>query len=215
MATRFKANDLQEMIRSLVRKEMKENLATMLNEVFTERYLSKIVETVSNAKPRGVNNLTIQGDGPEDEDENVPHTLANTILGVGQENPVYRKEPKDDGVEQYEESTKRTDMLSLFFEGTTPMTGEYDTDAGAAFAPDEEEQKVLDEARAFTPPPPQQRIKQAPKPGRRSQEEVWKELAGVKAISKQESHAVSVADQEKFEELRLKRMRESLEVKPA
>jgi len=121
MATRFKANDLQEMIRTLVRKEMKENLASMMNEIFSERYLSKIVETVSNAKPRGVNNLSIQGDGPDDEDENVPHTLANNILGVGQENPVFKKVPKSDGVKQYKEEIDRNGILNLFFEGTKPL----------------------------------------------------------------------------------------------
>jgi len=205
MATRFKANDLQEMIRSLVRKEMKENLATMLNEVFSERYLSKIVETVSAAKPRGVNNLSIQGDGPDDEDENIPHALANDILGVGQENPVYRKEPKSDGVEQYDENTKRNDMLSLFFENTTPLDAEQ-------YVPDEEEQRVFAEANAHNQPPQRkQQTRQAQ--GRKSQEEVWKELAGVKA-PQTTSDTVSMADQEKFEELRLKRMRESLEVRP-
>ena len=120
MATRFKANDLQEMIRTLVRKEMKENLASMMNEIFSERYLSKIVETVSNAKPRGVNNLSIQGDDDE-EDEEVPHTLSNIILGVGQENPVFKKVPKSDGVKQFKEEIDRNGILNLFFEGTKPL----------------------------------------------------------------------------------------------
>jgi hypothetical protein len=121
MATRFKSSDLQEMIRKIVRSEMKEVVAATINEVLSERYLKGLAESAVAARPRGVNNLHIQGDEPDDEDDNVPHTLANTILGVGQENPVFKKVPKDDGVRQFKEGVDRNEILNLFFEGTKPL----------------------------------------------------------------------------------------------
>lgn len=119
MATRFKSSDLQEMIRKIVRQEMKEVVAATINEVLSERYLKGLAESAVASRPRGVNNLHIQGDDVEEEE--VPHTLANTILGVGQENPVFKKVPKDDGVRQFKEGVDRNEILNLFFEGTKPL----------------------------------------------------------------------------------------------
>jgi hypothetical protein len=196
MATRFKAADLKEMIRSLVRQEMKENLAEMINEVFSERYIKKLVETATTSQPRGVNHLDIMGD--ETEEEETPSILANNILGVGQENPVFKKVPKEKGVKQFSEDVERNEMLSLFFEGTQPITasenamptpGDTDEDYGnEAVAPIPVEKK---EVKRMT--------------------EVWRTLAGVDKPAV--APVANVAEMEKLQEARLKRLRDQLEVK--
>lgn len=116
MAQRFKASDLKDMIRLVVREEMYDVTKMVINEVLSERYLKQLVET---SRPRGVSNLAIQGD--ETEEEVKPEVLDNDIFGVGQENPVFKKVPKEDHVRQYEEGEERNEMLSLFFEGTRPL----------------------------------------------------------------------------------------------
>lgn len=193
MATRFKANDLQEMIRALVRQEMKENLAEMINEVFSERYLRKIVETANGAKPRGVNNLAIQGDD-EEEDEEVPHTLQNSILGVGQENPVFKKTPKPDHVRQHgddeplDEDTQRNEMLSLFFEGTKPIKAQEEkADEGI---PLDMENPVIAE-----------------------QADRWKDMLKAADQLSEQRKPIQQAKDPAAEEARIKRMREQLDAK--
>jgi hypothetical protein len=116
MAT-YKADHLKEMIRGVVREEIRGVVANVIAEVLSERYLKQLVES---AAPR-VNTLSIQGEEPDDEDDNIPHALSNNVLGVGQENPVFKKTPKQDHVRQFGEGDERNDMLSLFFEGTKPI----------------------------------------------------------------------------------------------
>ena len=120
MATRFKANDLQEMIRRIVREEMGSVVKEAINEILSERYLKKLAESAAgHNRPRGVSNLAIQGDAdPEDE---TPEVLSNDILGVGQQNPVFKKGPSSKHVRQHNEGDDRDEMLSLFFEGTRPI----------------------------------------------------------------------------------------------
>ena len=119
MATRFKTNDLKEMIRSLVREELEGVLKSTINELLSERYLKQLAE--ASSRPRGVSqNLPIQGD--EDEEEVSPKVLSNSILGIGQKNPIFKKEPSSKRVVQHNENNQRDEMLSLFFEGTRPLS---------------------------------------------------------------------------------------------
>ncbi len=120
MAQRFKAEQLKEMIRTLVREEIREVVVATINEVLTERYLRKLAESVVSARPRGVSDLDIMGD-EEEPDEETPGPLSNSILAPGQENPRFKKVPKDDGVRQFHEGMDRNSMISLFFEGTKPL----------------------------------------------------------------------------------------------
>lgn len=122
MATRFKAADLKEVIREVVRQEIREVVVQTINEVLSERYLRGLAESAYGARPRGVATLDVQ-DGDEEPDEDVPGALSNDILGVGQRNPVYKKESEGRGVRQHRKSegVDRNAMLNLFFEGTRPL----------------------------------------------------------------------------------------------
>lgn len=186
MAT-YKADHLKEMIRQVVREEIRGVIAQTINEVFAERYLRRIIESAAAARPRGVSNLHIQGDD-EPGDEEVPRTLANTILGVGQENPVFKKVPKDDGVRQFNEGKdERNEMLSLFFEGTKPIP--------------EDDGEGLPEGVAIP----------VEKPEVKALTEVWTALAtGMEADAARKKPQVDPA----AEEARLKKLRESLDVRP-
>jgi hypothetical protein len=121
---KYKADHLIEMIRGVVREEVKLQVkglvAETISEVLSERYLRKLIETNAGARPRGVSmSFPIQGDDEPDED--VPEALDNNIQAPGQPNPRFQKTPKNRSVQQFHEETKRNEMLSLFFEGTQPL----------------------------------------------------------------------------------------------
>ena len=147
MAT-YKADHLKEMIRQVVREEIRGAIAQTISEVFAERYLKQLVESAAAAQPRGVNHLDIQGDD-EVDDEEVPHPLRNSILGVGQENPVFKKVPKSAGVRQFSEGKddERNEMLSMFFEGTRliPTDDSEGMPEGVAIPVEKPEVKALTE----------------------------------------------------------------------
>ncbi len=188
MAQRFKATDLKEMIRTLVREEIREVVVATINEVLTERYLRKLAESAVSARPRGVSDLDIQGDD-EEPDEETPGPLSNSILGVGQDDPVFKKVPKDDAVHQFHEGMDRNQMLSLFFQGTRPLK---EIEANAPTAEELE-----------TPRMPKELSEQA---------DVWNKM--VKGMEKIAEGKRPVVSQE-AEEARIKKMREELSRKPA
>lgn len=185
MAT-YKAEHLQEMIRKVVRSEIKGVVADVIAEVLSERYLKQLAESTAAANaPRGANRLPVVGDDTSDEDNEVPLTLANTILGVGQDNPAYVKEPKGSRVKQFvKEDVNRNEMLSLFFEGTRPLK--------------EVESKVEEGI-------------QLPDPESSPELARWAELA--KAADSLAEAKKPIAKNVEAEEARIKRMREQLEVK--
>ena len=191
MAT-YKADHLKEMIRQVVREEIRGVISQTISEVFAERYLKNIVESAVAARPRGVNNLSIMGDDEEEEQE-IPEPLANTILGVGQEDPVFKKVPKSDGVKQFSEGKDRNEMLSLFFKDTTPFN------SSELAADDHAMEGAVKESVA---PPTKEESRMT---------EVWKTLAGVDKPAAP-APVANVADLEKREESRLKMLRERLEV---
>lgn len=118
---RFKTDEFRQLVKEIVRSEIKEVVTQAIAEVLSERYLRKLVsESAAAARPRGVSSLPIMGDD-EPEEQPVPQPLENSILGVGQEDPVFKKVPSDKRVRQANESTERNEMLGLFFEGTKPL----------------------------------------------------------------------------------------------
>jgi hypothetical protein len=203
MATRFKATDLKEMIRSIVREEMLTVTKQAINEVLSERYLKQLAE-VAASRPRGVGRTMHIADGDDQEVEEAPHPLDNPTQGIYTRHPSKHDDGVDDEDDQnFERSTprltpegrERNEMLSLFFEGTKPLK-----------EIEERVEEGIPLERMQPPPMPQNG-------GRRPMNEVWKELAGVgKSAPKQAS--LDKAELEKREEMRLKMLRESLE-KPA
>jgi hypothetical protein len=213
MAT-FKADQLREFVRSVVRKEIKETVASAISEVLSERYLRKLAESAVGARPRGVADLSIMGDD-EEPDEEVPHALANTIQGAGQEHPRFQKEPNGNHVRQHNEEFQHNPMLSLFFEGTKPLNV-VEREAGMAAEADSEGVQMPPEwtgASDDVEPEPERRPARQEPTGRRPMNEVWSTLAGVKKVPQAQSETVDVDTRQKLEEDRLKRMREQLEVK--
>src|SRR5512147_488005 len=99
MAT-YKANHLKAMIREVVREEIREVVSSVISEVLAEKFLRQLAESAVASRPRGVSDIAIQGD-EEEPDEDIPGPLDNHILGVGQEDPVFKKVPKDDHVRQH------------------------------------------------------------------------------------------------------------------
>jgi hypothetical protein len=212
---KYKAEHLQEMIRGVVREEVKsllsggmmhEIVASTISEVLSERYLRKLAESAVSARPRGVASLPIAGDDTPEE-EFVPQPLANTILGVGQSNPAYEHEEEDEGVVQYQPQNegKRNDILNMFFEGTRSITS-VESEAGMEMPSAD---GILPAERFVEAPP-----RKATTAARRPMTEVWKQLAGVKDLPKGNvSEAIDPKILAEREEARLKRMRESLDVK--
>jgi hypothetical protein len=195
MAT-YKAEHLKEMIRTVVREEMRSVVAGVISEVLSDRYLKKLAESAVSSQPRGVNRLDIMGD--ETEEEETPSVLANNILGVGQENPVFKKVQKEKGVKQFSEDVERNEMLSLFFEGTKPITASENSMP----TPGDTDEDYGNEAVAQIP---------VEKKEVKRMTEVWRQLAGVNKPPP--APVASPAELEKLEEARLKRLRDQLEVK--
>ncbi len=187
MAQRFKAEQLKEMIRTLVREEIREVVGETINEVLSERYLRKLAESAVSARPRGVSDLDIQGD-EEEPDEDVPHALANSILGVGQEDPAFKKVPREDHVRQFHEGEERDEILGLFFEGTRPLA---EREAGA---PTAEELAAPKLPRALA-----------------EQTDVWKRM--VEGMEKVEQNKRPVTTPQS-EEARIRKLREDLDRRP-
>lgn len=193
MATRFKATDLKEMIRSIVKEEMLAVTKQAINEVLSERYLKQLAETASS-RPRGVGRTMHIADGDDQEVEEAPHPLDNPTQGIYQRHAIKHDDEIDEDVAPARsltpEGRERNEMLSLFFEGTKPLQE----------IEDRQEEGI-----------PLEKI-EAKNTGRRPMNEVWKELAGVgtKTAAKM-TPAADTSDLERREEMRLKMLRESLE----
>lgn len=186
MAQRFKASDLHEMIRRIVRQEMGSVMKEAINEALSDRFLKHLAENAVGARPRGVSDLSIMGD-EEQKDEETPHPLRNTILGVGQEDPVFKKTPKPDHVRQPHEGKNRDEMLSLFFEGTRPL------------AERERESPTEDELNVPALPKPMA-----------EQADIWKRM--VQGMDRVAENKRPMSSPES-EEARIKKMREELDRK--
>lgn len=230
---KYKADHLKEMIRGvvreevralaveMVREEMRTTAGAVIAEVLSEKFLRKIMSEGTVA-PRGVATLEIQGDDAVEEE--APHALSNDILGVGQNNPFFKKDPSEKRVVQYEEEEEVDEAAipdefnSIFFEGTKPLPK-----MGASA--EEGEGIPLDafgmneEAEPAPSPKPARRQQSAFKPApvptrtgsRKPINEVWTTLAGVD--KKKDENAIDPAVRAQLEEARLKRLRESLDVK--
>lgn len=196
MAQRFKATDLKEMIRAIVREEIKDVVGRTINEVLSERYLrevaKRVTESVAVSRPRGV--ASLEQFGEDAIEEPPPHPLANS-----REWPFEKHVMKhDDAVEtdQGEDQDRdREDPMSMFFEGTRSLKEIEE------HAPSEED--LLNKTQS------------APIPGSKKLEEqkqIWTQLAGVKSKKKKEED-VDAAAKAQFEEARIKRMREELDRK--
>ena len=109
MATRFKATDLKEMIRLLVREEMRGVIKETIDEVLSERYLRQLAET---AMPR--KDVKVQ-------EEETPQVLANVSAMPQNRDEEYRVAPDNLRNIGMSENDTRNEMLSLFFEGTKPL----------------------------------------------------------------------------------------------
>ena len=211
----YKAEHLKALIRETVREEIRETVAGVIAEVISERYLRKLAEGIAAARPRGVADLDIQGDD-EPDDDYTPRPLANHIRGVGQDDPVFQKEPKRDHVRQFGEGTERNTMLNRFFEGTRPLdavereAGMFQPGADGIEPPphyeDEESEQEQDDI-----PLEESVARPARGAPRREMKDIWRELAGVKDASA--PPAIDPAVRQKLEEDRLKRQREMLETR--
>jgi hypothetical protein len=190
MAQRFKATDLKEMIRSIVREEIKDVVGRTINEVLSERYLRQLAESI-NVRARGVGD-TLHTQGDDSAYEPPPTPLDNDDSRW-----PFQKHPMkhDDYVESdnsEDQDRDREDPMSIFFEGTRSLKEIEDR------APSEDEL--------------QNQVASAPLPKNlNEQKRVWTALAGMKP--KADESRVDPAEQAKYEEARIKRMRESLDVK--
>jgi hypothetical protein len=189
MAT-YKADHLKEMIRSVVRQEIKEVVTNVIAEVLSERYLKQLVE-VNASRPRGVGRTMHIADGDDQDDEGTPEVLPNPTQGIYRKHPMKHSDSLEDDEPQttMPEGKQRDEMLSLFFEGTKPLK--------------QIEEQVQEGI-------PLEKIADEPSDGRRPLTEVWATLAGVKK-QPSASPPADASELEKREELRLKRLRESLE----
>ena len=195
---KFKADQLHEMIRSIVRQEideavikrMNEVVVKTINEVLSERYLKQLAENI--ARPRGVGPTLHIADGDDNEEEGVPPIGPQNFGGrdIYGKHPMKRDDEIDEQAEEPElraENIDRNDMLSLFFEGTRPLEEVEESDGVPL-------EKIMPQAR-----------------GEKKQiTEVWRTLAGVKP----EAPPARSTDKEALEareEMRLKMLRESLE----
>jgi len=201
MATRFKATDLKDMIRSIVKEEMLSVSKQAINEVLSERYLKQLAE-VAASRPRGVGRTMHIADGDDQDVEDAPQVLDNPTQGIYSRHPSKHSDSiDDDDGQDFERSSPRlspegkdrNEMLSLFFEGTKPLK--------------EIEDRIEEGI-------PLEKI-EAKNTGRRPMNEVWKELAGVgtKTAAKMAPPRFNDNEEEliKREENRLKMLRESLE----
>lgn len=202
---KFKADQLHEIIRAIVRQEineavvqkMNEVVVKTINEVLSERYLTKLAENVAS-RPRGVGRTMHIADGDDHDEEGTPQPMRNDDRGIYHVHPSkHDDEVEDDdaGEPQLQaEDLERNEMLSLFFEGTKPL---------------QEVEAQVEEG------VPLERITEMRRDndGRQPIQEVWKTLAGVKkpAQAQQTSRPVDTAALEAREEARLKQLRESLE----
>ena len=192
MAT-YKADHLKEMIRGVVRQEIKEVVTNVIAEVLSERYLRQLVEGAAS-RPRGVGRTLHIADGDDQDDEGTPEILPNPTHGIYRKHPMKHSDSLEDDDDEPQttipEGKQRDEMLSLFFEGTKPL-------------------KMIEEQ--VEEGVPLEAIADDAKDGRRPLNEVWMELAGVK---KQPTVTpAEKSDMEKREEMRLKMLRESLERK--
>jgi hypothetical protein len=225
MAQRFKAEQLKELIRILVREELTGAVKQAINEILSDRYLQQIAEAAAS-RPRGVGRTMHIADGDDNYEEGTPEILSNTTMGIYNKHPMKHDDRLEDdepelvgpSISTIPEGIDPNDMRSLFFEGTRPIN-EIDADAGVVFnleEGDDEGVPVPQVARSA----PSRAPAPSRTPARRPLNEVWSELAGVKKeASRAEIRPGSPlpvdpqveAERMKFEEARLKRLRDSLE----
>lgn len=230
MAQRFKAEQLKEMIRVLVREELTGAVKSAINEILSERYLKQIAE-VAASRPRGVGRTLHIADGDDNYDEGTPEILANTTQGIYGKHPMKHDdrleddEPEEQGptLTTIPEGIERDDMMAKFFEGTRPIN-EIDADAGVSFEIGEDGTVLQEEDVPIQQLSSPRRGRPAKGP-RRPLSEVWTELAGVnKGDAPTQVAEIRPgapipmdpqiqAERMKMEEMRLKRLRESLERK--
>lgn len=231
MAQRFKADQLKEMIRLLVREELTGAVKAAINEILSERYLRQIAE-VAASRPRGVGRTMHIADGDDNDDEGTPEILANTTAGIYNKHPMKHDDHLDDdepelagpSITTIPEGLERDDMMAKFFEGTRPIN-EIDADAGVSFEIGEDGAVLEEEDAPIQALAAPRRGSPAKGKVRRPMTEVWRELAGVKkegaaprAAEIRPGAPLPVdpqveAERVKMEEARLKRLRESLERK--
>ena len=229
MAQRFKAEQLKEMIRVLVREEIKDVVKATINEVLSERYLKELAE-VAASRPRGVSRTLHIADGDDAEEEGVPQILANTTRGIYGRHPIKHSDSIDDDeagqegpkVTTIPEGHERDEFMSLFFEGTKPINemereaGVDDLDDSAAMLAEMEGQNPMPEIPDV--PLPHRKDPAKKTKARRTAEQLWTTLAGVKP-GQQESPERQALNEEQdrkkmqeLEEKRLERLRASLDV---
>jgi hypothetical protein len=192
MGQRFKASDLKEMIRSIVRSEIKEVVAETINDVLSERYLRQLAEAVAVSRPRGVASLEQMGDDAIEEPPPTP--LANSREWPFDKHPSkhddYVETEQGEDQDDVDYRKKGDDPMSMFFEGTRSLK---EIEARAPSEDDLLAQTQLPLSKNLT-----------------EQKKIWTTLAGVKEVKKND---VDPNEQAKFEEARIKRMREQLDVK--
>jgi len=198
MAQRFKAGDLQEMIRKIVRQEIKVVVTETINEVLSERYLKQLAESMAVSRPRGVSSLEQMGEDAIEEPP--PHPLANGREWPFEKHPMKHDDAvdtrnNDDKDYDVDYRKKSDDPTSIFFEGTRSLS---DIEA---HAPSEDE--LLN------------RVQSTPIPGSKKMDEqkkIWTTLAGVGNQNRSDPQ-IDAAAKAQFEEARIKRMREELDRK--
>jgi hypothetical protein len=118
MATRFKSTDLKDMIRSIVREEMKSVVAAAINEVLSERYLKEMAQRMVEAQRPRLRE-TILGTTREPEEE-TPEPLDNDTEGIYTKNPIKK------GVSEMSlpEALAENNPLAYLYEGVSPIPAE-------------------------------------------------------------------------------------------
>lgn len=118
MATRFKSTDLKDMIRSIVREEMKSVVSAAINEVLSERYLKEMAQRMVEAQRPRLRE-TILGTTREPEEE-TPEPLDNDTEGIYTKNPIKK------GVTEMSlpEALAENNPLAYLYEGVQPIPAE-------------------------------------------------------------------------------------------
>lgn len=226
MAQRFKAEQLREMIRALVREEMSAVVKETISEVLSERYLKHLAEAAS--RPRGVGPTLHIADGDSSEEEGVPEVLANTTQGIYSRHPSKHSdsidgdedEPVGPSLTTIPEGHDRNEFMSKFFEGTRPIdefeaaAGMSDLDDSAALLAEMDGQNSMPEIPAVQEPhragPPKKG------PTRRTANQLWTKLAGIDPSAEPKRDLIREEAErkqlEQLEEKRLERLRASLDV---
>lgn len=115
---------LGEMIRLIVKQEIRETVMSTINEVLSERYLRQLAESAAS-RPRGVGRTMHIADGDDNDEEGTPSIMRNNDRGIYAKHPsIHEDKPEEDSpnAPELSEDHERNEMLSMFFEGTKPLT---------------------------------------------------------------------------------------------